>query len=59
MRNGSKLETKFYLVKRIRQNVYGNWVGYEGRKRIKDFGDCPFSSAEEKAINWKNRKENM
>jgi hypothetical protein len=24
--------------RRIRQNVYGNWKGYEGRKRAEDFG---------------------
>lgn len=25
-------------MRRIRQNIWGNWRGYEGRKVVKDFG---------------------
>lgn len=24
--------------RKIRQNIYGNWNGYEGRRRVKEFG---------------------
>jgi hypothetical protein len=24
----------------IRKNVYGNWVGYVGKARVEEFGDC-------------------
>ncbi len=26
------------MKRRIRQNIYGNWKGYEGSRRVRDFG---------------------
>lgn len=28
------------MKRSIRLNVYGNWIGYVGRERMYDFGDC-------------------
>jgi hypothetical protein len=36
--------------RRIYQNIYGNWVGYEGRARVEEFG-CG-ASAESDAKEW-------
>jgi len=26
------------MKKRIKQNIWGNWKGYEGRRKVQDFG---------------------
>jgi len=36
--------------RRIKQNIYGNWVGYEGRARTQEFGD--HASSEADAREW-------
>ena len=36
--------------RRIKQNIYGNWVGYEGRERTQEFGD--HASSEDDAREW-------
>jgi len=36
--------------RRIKQNVYGNWVGYEGRARTEEFGD--HANSESDAREW-------
>ena len=28
------------MKRTIRKNIYGNWVGYVGRQRVEEFGDC-------------------
>lgn len=38
--------------RKIRQNIWGNWVGYIGRERFKEFGYR--ASAESEALNWLN-----
>lgn len=35
----------------VRQNIYGNWVGYVSGKRWEDFGDAPWAEATAQA--WK------
>ena len=27
------------MKRSIRQNIYGNWVGYVGRSRVEEFGE--------------------
>lgn len=27
------------MKRSIRKNIYGNWVGYEGRSRVEEFGE--------------------
>lgn len=38
--------------KRIRQNVWGNWYGYEGRNKVATFFDSPEGTQAEHAKNW-------
>jgi hypothetical protein len=34
----------------IKKNIYGNWVGYEGRFRTEEFGD--HANSESSANEW-------
>lgn len=43
--------------RRIRQNIWGNWYGYEGTKRVREFSNGPYASAEQDAQDWLNRRE--
>jgi len=38
--------------RRIKQNVWGNWYGYEGSKRVEAFCDMPEFTAEDAAQAW-------
>jgi len=38
--------------RRIRQNAWGNWYGYIGRRRVIAFGDSPVRGAEAEAERW-------
>ena len=40
--------------RRIKQNVWGNWYGYEGSKRVKAFCETPEYSMEQNAERWRN-----
>lgn len=33
--------------KKIAKNYYGNWVGFEGKRKVRDFG-----KSEESALDW-------
>jgi len=44
--------------RRIRQNPYGNWYGYEGNRRVIEFSNSVFGSQEEYANEWLAGKEN-
>lgn len=46
------------LKRRIRQNIWGNWYGYEGTRRVIEFANGILGSAEQYANEWLNRKEN-
>ncbi len=38
--------------RRIHQNVWGNWYGYEGTRRVIAFGNSPEATAEQAAHAW-------
>ena len=38
------------MKRTVKQNIYGNWVGYVGRARSEEFGDHANSEAD--AIEW-------
>jgi hypothetical protein len=38
------------MKRTAKQNIYGNWVGYCGRKRVEEFGD--HASSEADAAEW-------
>jgi len=38
--------------RRIRQNVWGNWYGYAGARRVVEFANMPEFGAEEDANHW-------
>jgi hypothetical protein len=40
------------MKRRIHQNVWGNWYGYEGNKRVAAFSEGPTCSAEQAAERW-------
>jgi len=45
---------------RIKQNVGGNWVGYQGSQKVIEFKDTPTSNQKEIAEKWlieQNRKK--
>jgi len=51
LRNTNTNNGKYKMEKRrIKQNVYGNWVGYEGRARTEEFGD--HANSESDAREW-------
>ncbi len=31
-------------MRKINKNIYGNWVGYVGKKRVEEFRDCEVSA---------------
>lgn len=45
------------MKRRIRQNAWGNWYGYEGRKKVKDFAKTATHSQEEHARAWVEERE--
>ena len=40
------------LKRRIKQNVWGNWYGYEGTRRVITFGEDAQYTQEQKAERW-------
>jgi len=45
---------------RIKENAWGNWVGYQGTKKVVEFADTPTSTQKDKAEKWlmeQNRKK--
>lgn len=46
------------LKRRIKQNTWGNWYGYEGSRRVIEFSNTPFGTQEQYAQEWLERKEN-
>lgn len=32
-------------MRKIKQNIWGNWNGYEGRRRVQEFGTNDIASA--------------
>lgn len=38
--------------RRIRQNAWGNWYGYEGTRRVAEFMNTPCESMEAQAKRW-------
>ena len=40
------------MKRRIRQNAWGNWKGYEGRRKVEDFG-----TDELDAILWRDNPQ--
>jgi hypothetical protein len=32
-------------MRKIKQNIYGNWVGYQGGKRVEQFGTQDIAAA--------------
>lgn len=38
------------MKRTIKKNIYGNWVGYEGRARTEEFGD--HANSESDANEW-------
>ena len=32
-------------MRKIKQNIWGNWNGYEGRRRVQEFGTSDIASA--------------
>lgn len=40
------------MKRRIRQNVYGNWFGYEGARRVMMFVNLSVETAEQGARRW-------
>lgn len=45
------------MKRTVRQNIYGNWVGYLGRTRAEEFGD--HSSSESDAKEWAETGTNI
>ena len=43
--------------RRIRQNAWGNWYGYEGKRRVKAFAETPEYSMEQNAERWRDGLE--
>jgi len=41
---------------RIHKNVWDNWYGYEGTRRVEAFSNTPYASAEENAKEWLREK---
>ena len=39
----------------IKQTAYGNWYGYESRRRVIAFADMPTHTAEQAAKEWLDR----
>jgi hypothetical protein len=39
-------------ARRIKQNAWGNWYGYIGRKNVVSFSATPFESMEDQANRW-------
>jgi hypothetical protein len=37
---------------RIKQNIYGNWYGYLGNKRVMEFGETSEFTQEQNAQRW-------
>lgn len=55
--NFPKIEQEEIKGKRsIRNNIYGNWVGYAGGKRVKEFGCQAWSERE--ANEWLEEGKN-
>lgn len=44
--------------RRVKENVWGNWYGYESNRRVIEFPNMPWASPEELANEWLARKEN-
>jgi hypothetical protein len=40
------------MKRRIRQNQFGNWYGYEGTRKVIAFSETPCNSQEEQAQAW-------
>jgi hypothetical protein len=40
------------MKRRIKQNAWGNWYGYEGSRKVKDFAESPYESQEQAAKSW-------
>ena len=40
--------------RRIKQNAWGNWYGYEGSKRVNAFAETPEYSMEQNAERWRD-----
>ncbi len=40
------------MKRRIKQNVWGNWYGYEGGRRVKEFAESVEWTAEQNAERW-------
>jgi hypothetical protein len=40
------------MKRRIKQNIWGNWYGYEGQRRVKAFCDSVEWTAEQNAERW-------
>jgi hypothetical protein len=38
--------------RRIRVNAWGNWYGYEGRNRVKNFYNTSYATQEQNAESW-------
>lgn len=45
------------MKRRIKENVWGNWYGYEGTRRVISFSESAFASQEELANEWLNHQE--
>ena len=43
--------------RRIKQNAWGNWYGYEGKRRVKAFAETPEYSMEQNAERWRDNRE--
>lgn len=40
------------MKRRIRENIWGNWYGYEGTRRVIEFANTPEFTAEFRANFW-------
>jgi len=45
------------MKRRIKQNLWGNWYGYEGNKKVIAFSNSPFESMEQAAKVWRDGGE--
>jgi len=41
---------------RIKQTIWGNWYGYEGRKKVIAFAENAEYTQEQKAVKWLEEK---
>jgi hypothetical protein len=52
MTTGTDNKKDATMKRRIKQNAWGNWYGYEGRRRVKAFGESVEWTAEQNAERW-------